>query len=106
MKNSISAMHIESQAKEGLIRALALNDKLHEAADGVVENITGEIVADILLDAALSTGFSHADAVSQVMRANPWDIADALRRFLHDMTAEQGSLGNDGMYHLDMDKIQ
>lgn len=106
MKNSISAMHIESQAKEALIRALALNDKLHEVADGVVENITGEMVADILLDAAISTGCDTTEAVLQVARANPWDLADSLRRFLRDMTQEQGSLGEDGMYHLDMDKIQ
>ena len=106
MKNSIAAMHIESQAKEALIRALALNDKLHEAADGIVENITGEIIADILLDAALKGGASPVKAVEQVTRANPWDLADSLQRFLRDMTQEQGSLGEDGMYHLDMDKIQ
>lgn len=102
---NIADQHLASQTKESLIRVLANCDRLHREAKGTVENITGEMVADILLDAAISTGKSPVDAVLMVATANPWDLAVCVQQYLLDMTEEYGVDAGNGFRDLDMSKV-
>lgn len=102
---SIADQHLDSQTKESLIRVLAHSDRLHREAKGAVENITGEMIADILLEAAISTGKTPADAVLMVATANPWDLAVCVQQYLLDMTEEYGVDTGNGFRDLDLSKV-